>query len=132
MGKIKKIDKKDLKDIKRIKGTDEYFININGKVYMEKYVKSRNETYFREVPVSKSMNGVPKVSLTLRDERTGKAKYTTCMLPTLVYEAFRGDIGVRGNICFKDGNKANCSLDNLITVEELLDFYNKNIEIIEK
>ena len=47
------------------------------------------------------------------------------MLAKTIYETFKGTY--EGDIQFIDGNKLNCSLDNLITIHELLESYRKNL-----
>ena len=53
-------------------------------------------------------------------------KWGTYLLHRLVYKTFKGEYD--GDLVFIDKNKQNCSLDNLITIEELLDYYNSNKE----
>ena len=41
----------------------------------------------------------------------------TLLLPRLVWQAFRGDIPKDHHLGYKDGNKENCRLDNLVLLE---------------
>lgn len=53
-----------------------------------------------------------------------KGKASTQLTHTLVWDAF-GNRHTK-QIVFLDGDKKNCRIDNLIAIEDLVDFYNKN------
>ena len=53
-------------------------------------------------------------------------KFTSKLVHTLVYEAFKGeDYSV---LALLDGDKNNCRLDNIMSLEELVTYYNTTSE----
>ena len=92
-----------------------YKITKEGKIY-----KITKKGKLKEVSASIEKNyGFSRVNI-----ENGSGKWGTYLVHRLVYKTFKG--GYEGDLVFIDGNKQNCNLDNLITVKELLEFYNKN------
>lgn len=104
--------------MKKIKGYDNYYIDEEGNVYKALILKNALKLptkVFRDVRVSKSSNGSKKVTL------EGK----THLIHRLVYNTFK-DEEYRGEIVFIDDNKNNCSLDNLVSIDDVIEFYRKH------
>lgn len=97
----------------------DYYINSNGDI-MKVYYNKRGDEVIRQVAISKNINGGLKVNLLI------KGVVTTLQVHRLVYEYHIGKID--SDIVFIDGNRSNCNADNLITVNELLRFYNEYIK----
>ena len=87
-----------------------YYINKEAKVY-----RVKNNTIL-EVKTSNSVNNGLKINY-----YDSEGKQHTKQLHLLVYEAFKGVTD--SDIIFIDGNKKNCSIDNLISLEDLVKFY---------
>ena len=88
----------------------DYEVSTKGRV--RKWYKS----YYRYPTVARAKNGSLKV--TFIEDKTTNAR----MLGKLVYETF---LGVESNedIIYIDGDKTNCELINLATIEELVECY---------
>ena len=105
--------------MKRIVGFDDYYVDKKGRVY--KLFQSRNKkvekrkTEWKEVSISKTSIGTLRVNLNSK----------TYQVHDLVYKTYV-DENFNGTLVFLDGNKLNCSLDNLISLDDLRDFYIKN------
>ena len=106
---------------KNIQGCNNYYCNKNGNVVSIKHNKKKIVSIIN-VSTSKTTNGTLKFNVV----ENGKVKNK--MLAKTIYETFKGTY--EGDIQFIDGNKLNCSLDNLITIHELLESYRKNIHNI--
>lgn len=107
---IKKID---------MAGFSSYYVSEYGRVFNEK-----SNGKMKELSISK-VNGMLKVNL-YSDSR----KSVTKLVHTLVYETFKSKD--YSSIVFLDGNKENCHIDNLMSVEELRDFYNATVKNKQK
>ena len=97
-------------NIRKVVGHDDYYITKDGLVY-----KMNNHGKLKEVSLSKTKYGIVKFNVTVN------GKSFTKILSLEVYKAFKGRSPK--DIQYIDGNKENCSLNNLITTEELLKFY---------
>lgn len=96
---------------KWIKGyQDLYAVSTNGEVYSQTRGQYKRLTMTPSgLVVGLSKNGVQS------------RKY----VHRLVYEAYKGDI--KGMIHFKDGNKSNCHIDNLVDVVGQYNFSKINL-----
>ena len=111
-------------NIKPLEDFPDYYINDKGQIF--KYDKNGN---IKEVKSFKDDKNSMRVNLKRFDGKT-----TTKQLHTLVYKAFRGEQQttrglynrLENSLVFIDGDNSNCSLDNLITVDELRLFYLDN------
>ena len=90
-----------------------YYINKEAKVY-----RVKNNTIL-EVKVSNSVNNGLKINY-----YDSEGRQHTKQLHLLMYEAFKG--ANDSDIVFLDGNKKNCRIENLMTVNELVEYYNNN------
>lgn len=101
-------------DIKPIEGFNNYCIGKNGIVY-RRYTRG-DKIGYKPLKQSYTPTGRAKVGLcgTSRD------------IALLVYRAFKNTIIDYNDIVFLDNNKKNCSLENLITISELVEFYKNN------
>lgn len=115
LGKFKKIEK-----------TDSYYVNRDGDVIRIKYHKNKG---YKIIDVVKYITKEGHIKINLNDKCTS----TSVLLHKVVYETFKGQVNYH-EIYFKDNNKQNCSILNLITINELIDFYREknNIKIIEQ
>lgn len=101
--------------VKPIEGFEDYYISRDGCVFRR---TRKGDLRLITVSVEKKC-GFSRVNMESRD-----GKWGTYLLHRLVYSTFKRK--TKRDIVFIDGNKQNCNLDNLITVEELLEFYKKN------
>lgn len=90
-----------------------YYINKQAQVY-----RVKNNSIV-EVKSSKSAMGGLKINYYDVD-----GKQYTKQLHLLMYETFKG--ANDSDIVFLDGNKKNCRIENLMTVNELVEYYNNN------
>ena len=97
-----------------IKDCEDYFINKQGQIFKKK------KKGLVEVKQYKADYNFVKVNI-----RTVKGKQTTKLVHVLVYETYKGK--KYSNIHFIDGDKNNCRLDNLVSTEDLIEFYRNNI-----
>ena len=103
---------------KNIQGCSNYYCDKNGNVVAIKHDKKKIVS-ITNVSTSKTTNGTLKFNVV----ENGKVKNK--MLAKTIYETFKGKY--EGDIQFIDRNKLNCSLNNLITIDELLKSYRKNL-----
>lgn len=96
--------------MEKLKDFESYSINTKGEIF--------NKFNKKMIP-SKNQNGFLKITL-----RKDKDSFYSS-IHHLVYKQFKGEY--TGELVFIDGNKENCSIDNLISVQELLEFYRNNI-----
>lgn len=101
-----------------IQGFSGYYISSDGRIYNEK-----KNGEMRELKKYKANYDFMKVNLYGDDK-----KQTTKLVHVLVYESFKGKN--YSNIVFLDNNKENCNIENLMSVEELRDYYNASIKKI--
>lgn len=109
----------------KLEGFEKYYITKSGKIFK----KINDDKPLKEIKPFLDSHNSYRVNLS-----TAKGKYTTKQLHTLVYKTFKGDINSkRGEynktenmIVFMDGNIKNCSIDNLMTVKDLKEFYNNH------
>lgn len=107
--------------IKPLEDFPDYYINDKGQIF--KYGKNGK---IKEIAPFRDYQNSMRVNLKRFDGKT-----TTKQLHTLVYKVFKGEQQttrglynrLENGIVFIDGDNSNCSLDNLITVEELRQFY---------
>lgn len=104
--------------LKEIKGFSRFYVNELGEVFAIKKNKFKGEV-LRPLSICRGANGYKKVNL---QDDTGK--FTSKLLHTIVYESFKGEN--YSTLALLDGDKNNCRLDNIISLEELIDYYNKN------
>lgn len=102
--------------IDRIKKGAEYYTNKSGNV--KKLQGLKNGAYkLKDVSLSKNSFGY-------KYNAYGVDKKVYCrMVANDVYRTFKGEFD--GKLQFIDENIYNCNLENLITIKELLDYYNK-------
>jgi hypothetical protein len=98
---------KECGEMEDLKGFDGYFINNKGEIF--------NSRGWQLKP-SKNQDGFLKIAL----RKDNKNCYST--VHHLVYKQFKGEY--TGELFFVDGNKENCSIDNLISFDELIQEYN--------
>lgn len=108
---IELLFKRGFKEVKNHRDT---LINKEGKLLRVKKDRQGNNV-ITNVKISLTVNGVYKFNTI----HSGKC----LILHNVIYQTFKGDFD--GILQFKDGNKKNYSLENLITIEELLKFYNE-------
>ena len=101
-----------------IDGYSRYYISTEGKVFKEK-----KDGSIVEVKQYKANFDFMRVNMYSDDK-----KPTTKLVHILVYEAFKGKS--YSNIVFLDDDKENCRLSNLMSIEELRDFYNASMKKI--
>ena len=101
--------------VRRIEGYSNYVINSFGEVY--KVGKDK---------LVRVAENIDKGFLRVNLRENGKS--STGRIHTLVYRAFKGDFTGEndGKMIFLDGNRMNCDINNLVTTQELVDFYLKN------
>lgn len=97
---------------KTVKEFQDYEVSTFGRV--RKWFKN----YYRYPVIAPARNGSLKV--TFIDER----KTNSRMLGKLVYETFL-EMESNEDLIYLDGDKTNCALTNLATVEELVECYNE-------
>ena len=109
----------------KLDGFENYYITKSGKIFK----KINDDKPLKEIKPFLDSHNSYRVNLS-----TEKGKYTTKQLHTLVYKTFKGDINskrgeynkIENMIVFIDGNIKNCSINNLMTVKELKEFYNNH------
>ena len=101
--------------VRHIEGYSNYVINSFGEVY--KVGKDK---------LVRVAENIDKGFLRVNLRENGKS--STGRIHTLVYRAFKGDFTGEndGKMIFLDGNRVNCDINNLVTTQELVDFYLKN------
>lgn len=101
---------------KEIYGYNSYYVNKEGN-----FIKLRGEKVLN-INLNKNIDGAFKVSIV-----NNSGKRTTLAAHKLVYETFIGEIDntedKSNQIVFLDGNKENISLNNLISLKELREYY---------
>ena len=110
-----------------IKGYSEYFITLEGIVYKRKKVnkkdvESTEYKYVKVNPYTEARYGFSKINL----ERDDK-KRTTELLGTLAYKSFHPNEESFGEIVYIDEDKANCSIENLVSVKTLIEVYKTSL-----
>ena len=103
--------------LKQIKGFGRFYVNEQGRIFTIKKSKTKGEV-LRPIAISTGSNGHMKVCM---QDDTGK--FTTRLVHTLVYEAFKGEN--YSVLALLDGDKSNCKLENIMSIEELVEFYNQ-------
>ena len=98
-----------------LSGFSRYMVNTEGKIF--KIVSEG----LREVASNMDRYGFLRVNLQQDAPNTGQ---TTKRVPMLVYESFKGK--PNGELVFLDGDRENCRLDNLVSMEELIECYKAN------
>ena len=93
----------------------DYEVSTRGRV--RKWYKH----YYRYPTVSKAKNGSLKI--TFIENKTTNAR----MVGKLVYETFLG-VASNEDLVYLDGDKTNCELINMATVEELVECYKEKQE----
>ena len=106
--------------LKEIKGFSRFYVNELGEVFAVKKNKFKGEV-LRPLSICRGANGYKKVNM-----QDDSGKFTSKLLHSLVYEAFKGDN--YSVLAFLDGDKGNCRLDNLMSLEELVTYYNTTSE----
>lgn len=96
---------------KQIDKFDQYFINEEADI-----IRLKDNGSLTRVPVSQNKQGRFKCNLI-----NSNGKQITAIVHRILYETFRGPI--ESDIQFIDGDETNYRLCNLITTQELLDFY---------
>jgi hypothetical protein len=96
-------------EMEEIKGFTGYFINTDGEIF---------NRHGRQLRATKNQDGCLKIIL----RKDNKNHYFT--VHHLVYRQFKKEY--TDELFFIDGNKENCSIDNLVSINELLEFYRKN------
>lgn len=96
---------------KQIDKFDQYFINEEADI-----IRLKDNGSLTRVPVSQNKGGRFKCNLI-----NSNGKQVNAIVHRILYETFRGPI--ESELLFIDGDKSNYKLCNLITTQELLDFY---------
>ena len=96
---------------KQIDKFDQYFINEEADI-----IRLKDNGSLTRVPVSQNKGGRFKCNLI-----NSNGKQVNAIVHRILYETFRGPI--ESELLFIDGDKSNYKLCNLITIQELLDFY---------
>lgn len=94
-------------------GFNKYKVGADGKVYKQ------TDKGLREVSARPDEHGFPRINL-----QVSEGRHTTKRVHSLVYSSFKGK--PQGELVFLDGDKNNCALDNLVSVQELVNFYKEN------
>lgn len=115
----RKIELTQEENWKTVEEFKDYEISTKGKV--RKWFKGN----YRYVTLAIAKNGSLKA--TFIEDGTINAR----MIGKMVYETFLG-IATSENIIYLDGDKTNCELTNLATIEELIECYKDKQEEIEK
>lgn len=108
----------DIKEVPKLKGV---YASKQGIIYRIKSDSSNTE--IKEFKTSLASNDTLKISHYINLEGNKKI-VKTYQVHDLVYRTFKGDY--EGALVFKDGNKNNCRISNLISIKELLEFYLNN------
>lgn len=93
-----------------------YIISSDGKLF--KLIKDGK---MKELSSHLEDYGFKRVNI-----RDSNGKVGTRLLHTLVYTAFKGKVE-QGQIVFLDKDKTNCNIENLISIDELVYYYNKGV-----
>lgn len=99
----------------KVPGFNHYYVNELGEVFRHRQGKYGD--IFKPLKYTRAIDGSQKLHFC----EEGKLK--TVLVHDIVYRAFKGDY--RGNLVFLDGDKTNCNINNLITLDELVSYYNK-------
>lgn len=98
----------DLKDV---------YVNKKGEIFKIRTLRE-GDFKIKTLPLTVAENGMMKFCYYYNK------KLTTKLLHNVIYDTFNNNKrDKRGEIVFIDGNKRNCSLNNLISVQELLEHY---------
>lgn len=103
---------------KQIPDFEQYYINEDGNI-----IRLKEDGGLTEVPMSLNKCGRYKVNLI-----NSNNKQITVIVHRALYQTFKGAID--SDIEFIDGDATNVTLKNLITTQELLDFYRKANNIL--
>ena len=103
---------------KQIPDFSQYYINEDGNI-----IRLKEDGGLSEVPMSLNKGGRYKVNLI-----NSNNKQITVIVHRALYETFKGAID--SNIEFINGDPTDIRLTNLITTQELLDFYRKANNIL--
>lgn len=113
--------------MKQIPTFNDYFVTRDGEVLRTIANSQYSITNdIREVSTSvNKKNGKKRFNVTTT---RGGGEQKTLHLAQSVYRTYKGE--PKGEILFADGNKENCSVENLVTVEDLLNFYRSVNDIL--
>ena len=103
---------------KQVKDFDQYYINEEGNI-----IRLKEDGGLSEVPMSLNKGGRYKVNLI-----NSSNKQVTVIVHRALYQTFKGAID--SEIEFINGDPTDIRLTNLITTQELLDFYRKANNIL--
>ena len=106
--------------LKEIKGFPNYYASDEGKVFKIKKSKEKGEV-LRPLTISYAGNGYRKVNM--QDE---SGKLTSKCVHNIVYETFVSD--KYSVLTLLDGDKENCKLENIKSLEDLVAYYNATYE----
>lgn len=106
--------------IKEIVGFPNYFVSSEGKIFKAKNLKMKGEI-LKPLAWSYTTNGYRKVNM--QDEA---GKLTSKCIHNIVYEAFVTD--KYSVLTLLDGDKDNCRLENIKSLEDLVAYYNATYE----
>lgn len=95
-----------------------YYINKQAKVI--KIVLRKGGYIIKDVKISDTAMQEGKFNIVRED-----GKVTSMLVSKAMYETFKGDVNY-STLVHIDGDSRNSCLDNLISVEELLNYYKKN------
>ena len=107
------------REFKQVNLYNEFYINSAGEVYRI-FTNYKGIKILKSISISKTKEGNLKANFTVNN------KNTSLLISVVVYETFKNKLSVNDYLCFIDGNKLNCNIDNLITQNELLEFYKLN------
>lgn len=108
------------REFKQVNLYNEFYINSKGELYRI-FTNYKGIKILKSISISKTKEGNLKANFTVNN------KNTSLLISVIVYETFKNKLSINDSLCFIDGNKLNCKLDNLITQHELLKFYRDNI-----
>lgn len=103
--------------MRKLAGVEDIYANKDGDIYRISYSK-KHGAKLKPVGISLATNGKAKFNV----YEGGVCR--SCMAANLIWVAFYGEPD--SDIVYLDGNTLNCSLDNLRTVNQLIEFYNEH------
>lgn len=99
-----------------ISGYPEYYISSEGRVFSKDRLVAGvggSERFIKgvEKKIQKNKEGIPIVQIS----RVGEKR--SCMLASLLAESFLGYNHEKQQICYRDGDKSNVKLSNIVVVD---------------
>ena len=98
----------------------DYYINKKGFIFSFKKHKNKNKVFYKIREVNTTLSTMNGLKFNFYDGKKTSSK----SVGVAVYETFKGKKLGYNQLVFLDNNRKNCNIDNLISIDELINFYN--------